>query len=117
MLKLAIRLLQRRGHTVFGASDGDELLALAKSHAGRLRLVLLDMSMPRLDGASTLARLRARGEQVPVVLTSGYTEKEVASRITAREGIRHDGYLQKPWTPRDLDRLLETLGLVDDAGE
>jgi len=57
--------------------------------------------MPGLDGAGVLRRLRDAGLQIPIILTSGYAEREVQA-----QAIGHDGFLRKPWTPEELDEAL-----------
>jgi two-component system, cell cycle sensor histidine kinase and response regulator CckA len=96
------RMLTRQGFLVEEARDGIEALELMKGLAPDL--VLLDVSMPRLDGASTFFELRKRGAKMPVVLMSGYSEQD------ALQGVLRDdlaGFLQKPFAPDALARALE----------
>jgi PAS domain S-box-containing protein len=96
------RMLTRQGFLVEEARDGLEALELMKGLAPDL--VLLDVSMPRLDGASTFLELRKRGAKMPVVLMSGYSEQD------ALQGVLRDdlaGFLQKPFAPDALARALE----------
>jgi PAS domain S-box-containing protein len=95
------RMLAREGFIVEEASDGVEALELMK---GLLPdLVLLDVSMPRLDGAATFLELRRRGATMPVVLMSGYSEQE-ALRGVLRDDLA--GFLQKPFTPEVLSKAV-----------
>lgn len=101
VLRVAERILRRRGHEVLTAADGEGGVAIALQERAQLRLVILDMSMPGLDGAGVLRRLRDAGLQIPIILTSGYAEREVQA-----QAIGHDGFLRKPWTPEELDEAL-----------
>lgn len=84
--------LRRSGHAVDLLDDGARAdLAL---HEGHYDLLVLDLGLPRLDGAQVLQRLRGRGGEIPVLV------------ITAREGLRErvrvldlgaDDYLVKPF--------------------
>ena len=62
--------------------------------------VLLDLTMPGLDGRETLARLRRLRPDLPVILTSGYdaTEVDATPSVPRTEA----GFLAKPFRPQDL---------------
>jgi len=79
---------------------------LASWTAGELRLVILDIVMPGMDGAETLRRLRALDKDIPVLLTSGFAMKEVVDRVDMDEVA---GFVPKPFQRR---RLLSELRKV-----
>lgn len=86
------------GYEVRTASDGAEALAEAREAPS---LVLLDLMMPGLDGASVAARLAEQGCSAPIVVaTADRAGAERAKRMGAA------GFLPKPF---DLDRLLEVI--------
>ncbi|MBM4398229.1 MAG: response regulator, partial [Deltaproteobacteria bacterium] len=91
---------------VVAADGGLEGVRLAAEHAGALRAVLLDLTMPDLAGDAVFARIRQAQPDLPVVLMSGYGEAEVMARFA---GARVSGFLHKPF---DSARLMETLGRV-----
>ncbi|MCB1151758.1 response regulator, partial [bacterium] len=97
------RLLERLGLRVITASDGQEALDIHAARAEEIDLVILDMTMPRLDGLETMAVLHERDPELSVILSSGYTEKEIRERCGGCEPV---GFLQKPY---DLQTLRETL--------
>src|SRR5918994_4607511 len=69
-------LLEDEGYTVRQAVDGLQALEVLEQHG--VDLVLSDVKMPRLDGASLVQRLRARGDAIPVVLMSAvYAEVDL----------------------------------------
>jgi PAS domain S-box-containing protein len=100
---LARLVLERRGHQVTEASDGQE--ALERVERGeRPDLILLDLTMPRLSGADTLRRLRGLAPGTRVVLTTGY------GAVSAMEaGQLADAFLPKPFTPDQLAELVREL--------
>ncbi len=101
------RYLQRLGFAVACAGDGEQALALlGAADAPRYDCVLLDLTMPRLDGAATLQRMREAGIQVPVVLTSGYDEHDLAGRFAGR-GVA--GFVQKPYRLGELAACLRAV--------
>jgi signal transduction histidine kinase/DNA-binding response OmpR family regulator len=103
--RLAVRLLEKRGHSVQVAVNGREALqALDKQ---RFDLVLMDVQMPEMDGMEATAAIRqhekSSGLHTPIIaLTAnamkGDREKYLASGM--------DGYLAKPIRPLELDQLL-----------
>ena len=107
---LAGRALNRVGFDVLTATDGVDALAVFDANAERIVGVLLDMTMPRMDGKTTFAELRQRDAGVRVLLTSGYNEQDATSRF-AGKGLA--GFIQKPYRPTDLVNAVRTL-LGDD---
>ena len=90
---------------MLAAEDGLAALETLQDHDGAVSTVLLDLSMPRMGGSETLRHIRERRPDLPVVLMSGYTEQEVASKLLdERTGAA--GFLQKPFLPEDLATVL-----------
>jgi len=87
------RRLRHTGFDVVEAADGQEALDRFGEDPDSIDLVLLDLSMPRLSGEEVHKSLIAVRPQVPVVLMSGFTEREVLDRFV---GARLAGVLQKP---------------------
>lgn len=100
---LGARMLERIGFQALVASDGQEALELYQVRRGEIVLVLLDVTMPDMDGEETLRQLQRLDTQVRVVMTSSYTEAEMAPRFT---GQRRCGFLQKPYTLEALTQCL-----------
>ena len=92
-------VLTMEGYQVIPASDGLQALELFAAPGAGFRAVLLDFSMPRLDGVETLKRLRARQPDIAVVLMSGFEAEEALERFA---GLGISGFLQKPFTPAAL---------------
>jgi len=105
---LARAVLERAGHTVIDACDGEDALVRFKEAPDDVALVLLDMTMPRMSGVDCLRGLRAIRPDLPVVLSSGYNEQDAVARVAGR-GLA--GFLQKPYTAAEL------LAKVDEALE
>jgi len=96
---VAKEMLERSGYRVIVASDGCEGLQQYQQRPHSIDAVLLDLTMPHLDGEETFHRIRSINPDARVVLTSGYDEHEVAHRF---HGIGLAGFLQKPYTPLEL---------------
>jgi two-component system, sensor histidine kinase and response regulator len=104
--KLALRLLEKRGHKVMVVSNGREALA-ALTHKS-YDLVLMDVQMPELDGISATILLREKekhtGTHQVVIAMTALVMKNDRERCLAA-GM--DGYLSKPIRPQELDEVLE----------
>ena len=99
------RMLERLGFQVITAVDGIDALDRLDDHDGSVAAVLLDLSMPRMSGHEALEQIRERMPEVPVVLMSGYTEQDIASKLLdGTSGAA--GFLQKPFLPEDLSGVL-----------
>ena len=95
----AATVLERAGFEVAQAADGIEGLEQFEKHMHELRCVVLDLTMPRMDGVETARRLRALHPDVPLVLCSGYPEEDAVKRF----GVLGIGcFLQKPYAPQRL---------------
>ena len=106
---MARRLLERRGHTVVVASNGQEAIAIleAAKFAG-FDCVLMDVQMPEMDGFECTAIIRGReqatGSHVPIVAMTAHAMKGDAERCLAA-GM--DAYLSKPIQPDDFFEVIE----------
>ncbi|MCP5055468.1 MAG: response regulator [bacterium] len=95
---MARRGLERRGYRVYCAEGGAEALRIFANCADEIDCVVLDMTMPEMDGAATLGALRKIRGDVPVLLMSGYSEAETLDRFV--EPIA--GFIPKPFTAATL---------------
>ncbi|HEX3315837.1 MAG TPA: response regulator, partial [Gemmataceae bacterium] len=85
------------------ARDGEEAIDQLRRSGDSIQVVLLDMTMPKLDGEETFRKLRQIHQGAPVVLMSGFSEHEIGGRF-AGQGLA--GFLAKPFTLETLaDRL------------
>ncbi len=101
---VATKALELRGYRVLTAQDGLDAVQLFERRSGEIDLVILDLTMPRMDGATAFAELRRRDPKVKVLLCSGYSETDVTHRF-AGKGLA--GFLQKPWSAADLLHRVE----------
>ena len=97
--EVAARILEDEGFRVLTASDGASALSEFQSRRGEVALVLLDLTMPDMDGDAVIDRLRADRADVPVILMSGYDEQR---SIHPLRGAQADGFLKKPFRSREL---------------
>jgi CheY-like chemotaxis protein len=91
-------MLMASGFTVIEAADGRRGVRAVDEHTSELALVLLDLTMPEMDGAEALRAIRERSD-VPVILMSGYNELEASRSLAAS---RFQAFLQKPFSSEQL---------------
>ncbi|PYT27283.1 MAG: hypothetical protein DMG58_20650 [Acidobacteria bacterium] len=88
-------MLEHYGYTVVVAESGKEGVDLFNVLTDRVSLVLLDMTMPVMNGEQTLRHLKTSQPDVKVILSSGYNEVEAIQRFTGK-GLA--GFIQKPYS-------------------
>jgi PAS domain S-box-containing protein len=91
--RIARTALERAGYRVLTAWNGQEGLDLYAAHRSEIVAVLLDLTMPKMDGAETLRRLRELDESLAVIASSGYDETNASKHFGG--GIT--AFLQKPY--------------------
>jgi CheY-like chemotaxis protein len=96
---LTARMLQHFGYAVLTAADGCEGVATFGAQPDAFDCILLDMSMPQMDGVQTLQEIQRIRPDARVVLMSGYDQRDVTSRL---EGQRLASVLTKPFSPATL---------------
>ncbi len=96
---LGIRALKKLGLEVLAGADGGEAVELYRKHRQEIDLVILDLTMPVLDGREVLEIIRKINPAVRVVISSGHGEGELSADFD-RRGL--EGVLSKPYS---LDRL------------
>jgi DNA-binding response OmpR family regulator len=103
-LRQLIRVVIGPGYRIVEAGDGDEALALAGEH--RPDLIVLDLMMPRMSGFDVLRRLRGdvSVDGTPIVVMSAWPKAQEAALEAGA-----DRYLQKPFEPDDLTKIVESL--------
>ena len=105
--------LESFGFRVVRAADGVQAMDRFLELGPELALVFMDLSMPRMDGISAFLAMRLARPEVPVVLTSGYDQKETTEDLFD-QGLA--GFVQKPYRiqdlARELDRVLDGRSLL-----
>ncbi|MEW6502117.1 MAG: hybrid sensor histidine kinase/response regulator [Thermodesulfobacteriota bacterium] len=100
------QMLERMGFSVIPAKDGREAVAIYRAQHENIDCVVMDLTMPHMDGEEAFREMRRINAEVQVVLSSGYHEEEVTQRFTGK-GLA--GFIQKPYTMSPLREVLKTL--------
>ncbi len=101
--KTARSVLQRHGMTVVVAENGSEGVEVFRRMADRVSAVVLDLTMPVMSGEATLRAIREIRGDVPVLISSGYSERDARERLHGPKGVR---FLQKPYGSVELARAV-----------
>ncbi|MDB4992830.1 MAG: sensory box histidine kinase/response regulator [Myxococcaceae bacterium] len=96
-------MLTEIGFRVLEASTAAACVELYREHAASINAIMLDLVMPGGGGREVVRALRAEGHQVPVVLSSGYSEEAIGPELRADP---HLTFLEKPY---DYDAFVRTL--------
>jgi PAS domain S-box-containing protein len=105
VLTLARTVLERFGYNVLAATRGEEALNILRRAPEDISAVILDITMPGMDGEEAFRGLKSIRSDVPVILSSGHSESDAMGRFSG-EGLA--GYLQKPYTAAQLAEKLRS---------
>ncbi|MDX8389588.1 MAG: response regulator [Mariprofundaceae bacterium] len=98
---VAVDILTNAGFDTLVACDGLEALATFKEHHRKIAFVLLDMTMPKMDGEQAFYGIRDIDANASVYISSGYDAVETSQRF---QNQQPNGYIQKPYAA---DALIE----------
>ena len=87
------------GYSVLLAAEGQKGIDLYRQHQEEIQLVLVDLTMPNLDGKATVQKLRKTNDDVKVLLMSGYSEEEAMNEFTS---LSVTGFISKPFKHDEL---------------
>ncbi|HVX66051.1 MAG TPA: response regulator, partial [Bryobacteraceae bacterium] len=104
VLETGRRALNRYGYRVLVARDGREAVEVLREHAAEVSLVLLDMTMPVMGGDEALGHLRRIRPEVPVIVSTGYSETEAQRRFGERGTVY---FIQKPYSAAKLAEIVK----------
>ncbi len=95
--------LENRGYKVLLADNGESAVEVFRREHKAINVVLLDFTMPVMNGEETFDHLRLISPDVPVILSSGFSEQTAAEHF---HGRRLAGFLQKPYTGAQLGEAI-----------
>lgn len=93
------QILNNSGYGVVSAKSGKEAIEVYKENHGRIDMVILDMTLPDMDGGDTYDRLKEINPGIKVLLASGY-DIDYQGRDIMERGF--DGFIQKPFNMNEL---------------
>jgi CheY-like chemotaxis protein len=104
VLRFATGMLATLGFDAVVAADGPRALEVFRRHRDQLTLVLLDLTVPGMDGDDLLSALERERPDLPVVLSSGYDGSDQDARFASRPVA---GFLQKPYRLQEMRAILQ----------
>jgi PAS domain S-box-containing protein len=110
--ELVGNMLQNLGYTVLTAANGEEAVAVCKTHEGVIHLALTDVVMPVMGGPDATERMLAIRPGIKLLFMSGYTDHAALRRGVLKEGTP---FLQKPFTSDSLARKIREV--LDSEGK
>ncbi len=111
VLTVASKMLTKMGFSILLAENGREALEVFKQHRDEIAVVLLDLTMPHLDGEAVFSQMKALRQDVKVILTSGYNEQDIMNRFSGK-GLA--GFIHKPFKFKDLEDVLRQVQSTPD---
>jgi two-component system cell cycle sensor histidine kinase/response regulator CckA len=103
ILEITKKTLETHGYKVITANDGKEAIALYSQHKEKIKLVLMDMMMPVMDGLASIRELCKTNPEVKVIAVSGLTEKDKLAKV---DDPHVQAFLSKPYAA---EKLLKTI--------
>ncbi len=114
-LVLSRQVLVQAGFEVVTAQSGIECLDLYRARPERFDLVLLDLTMPLMDGEETFRRLREIDSKAVVVLNTGFIEEQ---RLTTMMEAGLAGFIRRPYQPMEvIAHIRSTLATAARTGQ
>ena len=100
------KLLEKLGFSVLLASNGLEAINKFKKNKDQIVLVILDLTMPEMTGKEALIKLREITSDIPIIMSSGYNETEMADFFKSKSKVT---FIQKPYSLLELKEAITTL--------
>ncbi|MHB1390349.1 MAG: hybrid sensor histidine kinase/response regulator [Thermoleophilia bacterium] len=100
------RMLHNNGYNVLTAADARQAFDIFVSEAGNIQLVFSDVGLPGESGVALVEHLRSHKRMLPVILSSGFTDRDEDLQIIREKDYR---FLQKPFALPDLLRMVRDL--------
>ena len=93
--KVACGFLKHAGMNVLTANDGEECVERFRNHADEIDLVVLDLTMPKMDGEQAFHAIQSIRPNIPILLSSSFSETEAVNRLSSH-GLA--GFIRKPYS-------------------
>jgi CheY-like chemotaxis protein len=107
VMEIGEQFLKRLGYAALTASSGPEAIEHFHQYADTIDCLLLDFTMPVMDGITTMQKIREIRPDVRIIITSGYTRQQIEGRFSGFDPP--DDFIQKPF---EIQALKEKLGQV-----
>ena len=107
VLDIGAQMLQRMGYCVLTASSGKQAIDLYQAYKNQIKLVILDIRMPDMDGKQTYLYLKGLNSKVKVLISTALQQDGTVAEMLAC-GCK--GFIQKPYRMSELSaKIAEVL--------
>ena len=106
VLEVGKAILERLGHDVLVAESGEEALDQFAEHKNSIGCVVLDLTMPGIDGKAAFHTLRELDQRVPIIIASGLSVDQVLCQF---DETPPTSIIQKPYQIADLSRKIQDI--------
>jgi PAS domain S-box-containing protein len=100
VLRICVSMVKLCGLTVLTANDGADALSKFRALYDEIDLVIMDLTMPNMDGVTAMRELRRIKPDIKIILSSGFNEQELVERICDQAPA---GFIRKPYSLKDLE--------------
>ena len=112
VMEIGTQFLERLGYTVLTAASGQEAIEIYRRNRDAIDCLLLDFTMPGMDGMATMQKIREICPDIRILITSGYTRQQIEDRFSAIGPP--DDFIQKPF---EIQALREKINGVLSGGK
>ena len=103
VLKICATMVKLCGFSTITASDGAEAVKTFRQRSDEIDLILMDLTMPNMDGVAAMHELRSIKPDIKIILSSGFNEQELDERISDQNP---SGFIRKPYSMSNLETEL-----------
>jgi len=101
--EIASVILEDMGFDIMEAVDGLEAIDIYQQYQDEIAMVLLDMTMPKMDGKACYAALKEINPDAKIVISSGYSKDEISSIFSQHQPT---GFIHKPYMPESMQQII-----------
>ena len=106
ILEITTLILEDAGFLVAAFISPTEAITYYKQHQHEIHAIILDMTMPEMDGITCAKTLWSINAQATIILSSGYTVEDITQQ---HQDVKFHAFLQKPYLPHTLVKQLESI--------
>ena len=110
VLRVCTKMVTLCGLTVITACDGVDAVAQFREHSDQISVVLMDLTMPNMDGITAMAEIYSIRPDSRIILSSGFNAKELGERISSQPPA---GFIRKPYSMVELETELRRVMQAD----